>query len=138
MSKIYNKYLELKEQDSGKLYLFRCGGFYIFLADDAKKINDYVVLKITSFAKNVDKCGFPIASLDSYLKVFKNHKLDVVVVENYDLYTTQEKYEKIIVNVNIKMHKKGKISVYKKGNKICPISVYSLQTPLWFKTSLVR
>lgn len=43
-----------------------------------------------------------------------------------------------VVNVNIKMHKKGKISVYKKGNKICPISVYSLQTPLWFKTSLVR
>lgn len=96
MSKIYNKYLELKEQDSDKLYLFRCGGFYIFLADDAKKINDYVVLKITSFAKNVDKCGFPIASLDSYLKVFQNHKLDVVVVENYDLYTAQEKYEKII------------------------------------------
>ena len=42
------------------------------------------------------------------------------------------------VNVNIKMHKKGKISVYKKGNKICPNCVYSLQTPLWFKTSLVR
>ena len=42
------------------------------------------------------------------------------------------------VNVNIKMHKKGKISVYKKENKICPISVYSLQTSLWFKTSLVR
>ena len=44
----------------------------------------------------------------------------------------------LTVNVNIKMHKKGKISVYKKGNKICPISVYSLQTSLWFKTSLVR
>ena len=44
----------------------------------------------------------------------------------------------VFVNVNIKMHKKGKISVYKKGNKICPISVYSLQTSLWFKTSLVR
>ena len=42
------------------------------------------------------------------------------------------------VNVNIKMHKKGKISVYKKGNMICPNCVYSLQTPLWFKTSLVR
>ena len=96
MSKIYDKYLELKKQDDKKLYLFRCGGFYIFLADDAKKINDYVVLKITSFAKNVEKCGFPIASLDSYLKVFHNHKLDVVVIDDYGLKNIDEKYEKLV------------------------------------------
>ena len=71
-------------------------GFYIFLADDAKKINDYVVLKITSFAKNVEKCGFPIASLDSYLKVFHNHKLDVVVIDDYGLINIDEKYEKLV------------------------------------------
>lgn len=96
MSKIYDKYLELKKQDNKKLYLFRCGGFYIFLADDAIKINDYVVLKITNFSKNIKKCGFPIASLDSYLKVFHNHKLDVAVIENYEVLNIEEKYEKLV------------------------------------------
>lgn len=96
MSKIHDKYIELKAQDANKLYLFKCGGFYIFLEDDAKKINDYVVLKITPFGKNLVKCGFPAASLENYLKVFQNQKLDIAVIEDFELYTAQEKYEKII------------------------------------------
>ncbi len=85
MSKIYDKYLELKNEDSTKLYLFRSGKFYIFLGDDVDFINEYVVLKKVKFSNETYKCGFPDAVLDQYLKVFKNHNLDVVVVENYDL-----------------------------------------------------
>ena len=43
MSKIYNKYLELKEENNEKMYLFKSGRFYIFLADDCDKINEYMV-----------------------------------------------------------------------------------------------
>lgn len=35
MSKLYDKYLELKKKDESKMYLFRCGNFYIFLDEDA-------------------------------------------------------------------------------------------------------
>lgn len=96
MSKIYNKYLELKENDSEKLYLFPCGNFYIFLADDAYKINDYVVLKTTYFAKDVVKCGFPKASMDSYLKIFHHHNLDVFLVEDTSLSSSNNRLESII------------------------------------------
>ena len=90
MSKLYDKYLELKKKDESKMYLFRCGNFYIFLDDDAYQINEYVVLKITSFAKNVCKCGFSLSSLDNYLKVFQNHKLSIEVVEPTEVILSDE------------------------------------------------
>lgn len=85
MSKIYAKYLELKENDPNKLYLFKSGKFYIFIADDCEKINEYVVLKKVKFTNDVYKCGFPENVLDDYLRVFKNQNLDVSVVENTSL-----------------------------------------------------
>ena len=84
MSKIYQKYLELKEKDTTKLYLFRCGNFYIFLDEDAKEINNYAVLKLTKFTQNIMKCGFPVNSLENYMKVFKNQNLDIEVIEHYE------------------------------------------------------
>ena len=76
MSKIYAKYLELKEKDKEKLYLFKSGKFYIFIADDCDAINDYVVLKKVKFTNEVYKCGFPENVLEDYLRVFKNHNLN--------------------------------------------------------------
>lgn len=84
MSKIYNQYLKLKQKDSQSLYLFRCGKFYIFIADDCEIINDYVVLKKTKFTNECMKCGFPINVLDEYLRVFRNHNLSVQVIEEIE------------------------------------------------------
>lgn len=81
MSKIYNKYLELKKENPNKLYLFHSGKFYIFIADDVETINQYVVLKKTKFTKEINKCGFPNNSYDDYMRVFQNHHLDIEVVE---------------------------------------------------------
>lgn len=83
MSKIYEKYLILKQRDDKKLYLFKNGNFYIFLKDDCDYINEYVVLKKTLFTKDVYKCGFPIQSLEQYMHVFHNHKLNVEVIDDY-------------------------------------------------------
>jgi DNA mismatch repair ATPase MutS len=84
MSKIQELYIELKEKDPNKLYLFRCGKFYIFIGEDADKINEYVVLNKTPFTKELMKCGFPNSSLDNYMRVFKNHNLDICIIENLD------------------------------------------------------
>ena len=83
MSQIYDKYSRLKNEDKETLYLFRSGNFYIFIGEDAEKINEYVVLKKTNFCKEAMKCGFPIGSLEEYLKVFNNHGLKIQVVENF-------------------------------------------------------
>lgn len=82
--KIYDKYKELKEQNSSKMYLFRNGNFYIFLDKDADIINEYVVLKKTNFTKDVQKCGFPVNSKAAYLKVFQNHGLNIEIIEKIE------------------------------------------------------
>lgn len=62
--------------------MFRCGNFYIFLADDCDYINNYVVLKKVKFTNDICKCGFPKNSLEDYMLVFKNHNLDIEVIED--------------------------------------------------------
>lgn len=82
MSKMYNKYLELKKENSEKMYLFKCGNFYIFLADDCDRINEFIVLKKTKFSNECMKCGFPISVLDDYLRVFRNQNLPIEMVDD--------------------------------------------------------
>lgn len=84
MSKIYDKYLELKEKNQEKLYLFKSGKFYIFVGDDVDKINEYVVLKKTNFTKDVYKCGFPDTSLEDYLRVFGNQHIDIEIINSIE------------------------------------------------------
>lgn len=105
MSRIYNKYLELKEKNQDKLYLFHCGNFYIFLAEDADMINNYVVLKRTKFTRDIMKCGFPVGSKEEYLKVFQNQNLDVEVIENPLLPEDINERERVILEMikNIKI-----------------------------------
>lgn len=83
MSKIYDKYIELKKMDNNKLYLFKSGKFYIFIAEDCDTINDYIVLKKVPFSTTY-KCGFPDSSLEQYLRVFKNQKLNIEIIEKIE------------------------------------------------------
>ena len=99
MSKIYEKYLELKSIDKNKLYLFKSGKFYIFIADDCDKINDYIVLKKVKFTNNVLKCGFPENSLSDYMRVFKNQNLNIEIIENIEL--KKESINDFILNIDI-------------------------------------
>ena len=94
MSQIYEKYVALKGKDKNKMYLFRSGNFYIFLGEDADKINEYVVLKKTQFCKETMKCGFPVSSLEAYLRVFNNHALKVEVIEKEGI-----SYEEILTSL---------------------------------------
>ena len=82
MSKLYDKYVELKRKDSDKYYLFRSGIFYIFLDSDAKKISSITTLSLGRLNDSVVKCGFPKNSLDKYLDIFKNLGVDVEVIES--------------------------------------------------------
>ena len=81
MSKIVREYNRLKSKNKDTLYLFKVGKFYIFIGEDVNTINNYMVLKITKFSNEYDKCGFPVERLDDYLRVFKNLKLDVEVID---------------------------------------------------------
>ncbi len=94
MSKLYNQYLELKSKNKDIFYLFRCGNFYIFIGDDAKDISEKVVLKLTPFTKDIMKCGFPLSSLQDYMRVFANLGLNVEVIEKKEM-SLEEKQNKV-------------------------------------------
>jgi len=101
---IYEKYLELKKENSDKLYLFKIGLFYDFIDEVAIKISKITTLKLINHSKDILKCGFPENSLDKYMDIFNNIGINVVIVndnnlekENNDL----EKYLNKIKNIDI-------------------------------------
>lgn len=105
MSKFYETYLSLKRKDKEKLYLFRMGNFYIFLADDAKRVSTVTTLKITSFNHDIVKCGFPIIAKDKYLEIFQNIHLNVEVIEALPKGLKKDRIDQVLakikkVNVN--------------------------------------
>lgn len=83
MSKIYDKYLELKSSSncvSNTLYLFRTGLFYIFIDNDARLVSNLFNLKLGNLNDTVVKCGFPANSLQKYLTLFKSTPYNVEIV----------------------------------------------------------
>ena len=83
MSKLYEKYLYLKNLDKSKIYLIKSGVFYIALEDDALELADKFNFKITNLNDKVVKCGFPEARLNYYTNLLNalNIKYEVVKPE---------------------------------------------------------
>ena len=71
MSKLYQKYAKLKENNEDLIYLFLCGNFYIALDSDAIILNELFGMKLTKFSNLCDKCGFPKNSLEKYVNMFE-------------------------------------------------------------------
>lgn len=81
MSKLMNLYMNLKNQNSDTIYLFKIGLFYNFLNDDAKLISNLLNLKITNLSPEIIKCGFPYNSLDKYLKLLSNLPYKIKIID---------------------------------------------------------
>lgn len=102
MSKLYQKYQELKKQNPEKSYLFKSGIFYIFLDEDAKKLSPILNLKITNLNETVVKCGFPVNTIQKYLNIFKTLPYEIELVETSESkpisntqYSSLKNYEEI-------------------------------------------
>lgn len=101
MSKLYVKYLKMKNNDKSKYYLFQSGMFYIFLDEDAINISKKVPLKVTNLNSEVVKCGFPKNSLNKYVEIFNNLGIDVLVIEDNANDNVKDKIIKMIKEVDI-------------------------------------
>lgn len=99
MSKLYDNYLKLKEENNNKLYLFKSGNFYIFIDEDAKKINEITTLKLAKLNDNIVKCGFPGNALEKYKSIFKNLSIDFEIIEEVKL--DKDSIIKKITNIDI-------------------------------------
>lgn len=81
MSKVIEKYNELKKIDKNMLYAFKIGAFYVFLNEDAEFVSKKLKLKITPFGNNCIKCGVPIKSKESKLKILDSQKIKYNIIE---------------------------------------------------------
>lgn len=94
MSKLFETYKNLKNQDSQTAYLFKSGIFYIFLAEDAENIGPVLNLKSTKLNDKVIKCGFPISAYDKYLNILKqtNYNIKIIDLKNNIKFNIDEFY----------------------------------------------
>lgn len=95
MSKLYKKYLQLKETENEKMYLFKVGIFFLFLDEDAKKISDMLDLKLTTLSGDVLKCGFPTSKITKYTKILDSCNINYEIIDmETDKALTKEDYLK--------------------------------------------
>lgn len=100
MSKLCNKYQKLKKQED-IAYLFKVGIFYLFLDEDAKKMNQELGLKCTHLNNDVLKCGFPIDSINKYANILKEKKIkfkiiDKEIIDEEENYLNNVKLKKVL------------------------------------------
>lgn len=88
MSKLYQKYVSLKVQNSNQLYLFRSGIFYIFIDEDAKLMSSILNLKLTNLNPMILKCGFPVSKIEKYSALIKaaNFSFEIIDLSNNTSY----------------------------------------------------
>ena len=82
MSKLYQKYEKLKDNNEDLIYLFLCGNFYIALDSDAIILNELFGMKLTKFSNICDKCGFHKNSLEKYINMFEEKNIKYRLIEN--------------------------------------------------------
>ena len=100
MSKLFEIYKNLKQNDNETLYLFKSGIFYIFLDNDAKIINKILDLKLTNLNDTIVKCGFPANSLQKYLKLLSFTDYNIKIIDNSN--TTSYTINDYGLNIEIK------------------------------------
>lgn len=86
MSKLYDIYKKLKNENNETIYLFKSGVFYICLDDDAKILSKIYNLKLTNLNVDIVKCGFPCSSFNKYYKLFVNDNINFRIVENNTIF----------------------------------------------------
>lgn len=115
MSKIYNKYIELKSNPNyipNTLFLFKSGLFFIFIDQDAKLMSNSLNLKLSMLNNDIVKCGFPINSFQKYYNLIKNttpYNVEIVSLQetntisssNYLAYENSKNIIDDIINTNI-------------------------------------
>lgn len=91
MSKLYEKYLQLKKDSSNTIYLFKSGIFYISIQEDAELLANEFSFKITNLNEEIIKCGFPQTRLGYYIQQLQEKNIKFQIID--------PKYEKIQNNV---------------------------------------
>lgn len=95
MSKLLNKYNELKKKDDSSIYIFRSGIFYNCINDDAKLLNEKLGLKLSNLSPDIEKCGFPLKSLEKFKEKMNSIHIKYEIIDELPESTINEYYNNI-------------------------------------------
>lgn len=106
MSKLYLRYIKLKNINSNTIYLFKSGIFYIALADNAIKLSDQLGLHLTKLNDDIVKAGFPVKSRNYYVQLLNTLSIPFQfidetygIIDNYSDYYNNEDLKLIVNNI---------------------------------------
>lgn len=106
MSKLYTKYLKLKEKNANTVYLFKAGIFYLALSEDAIKLSTTLKLNLGKLNEEIPKVGFPVSSRERYVRLLEALSIPFQfvddtygVIENYSDYSNNEKLKSMISKI---------------------------------------
>lgn len=83
MSKLLNKYTELKNNNSKNVYLIKVGIFYNSLNEDAIFLNEEIGLKLTRLGNEIIKCGFPLSALNKYKHILDLKNIKYTIIDKF-------------------------------------------------------
>lgn len=90
MSKLYEVYKKLKNDYSDTVYLFQKWHFLYCIRRGCNFLSNKINLKLTNLNPSVVKCGFPSASLDKYVTLFKSNNINFKIIENDTVFSAEE------------------------------------------------
>lgn len=109
MSKLYDKYENLKSKEVDCLYLFLCGNFYIALDSDAIILNELFDMKLTKFSNLCDKCGFPKNSLEKYNSKLNDNNIKYKIINEISVDSKLERIKSLVNDIDIKSKDKEQL-----------------------------
>ncbi len=108
MSKLYDKYIKLKEKNSDTVYLFKAGIFYLALGEDAVRLSVSLKLNLGKLNEEIEKVGFPVSCRERYVRLLEALEIPFQfvddtygVIENYSDYSNNEKLIRSLSTIGI-------------------------------------
>ena len=82
MSKLYDNFVNFKDSNKDKIYLFKSGIFFIALNEDATKLSEIFGFKITNLNDTVTKCGFPAKRIEYYSSLLDKMNIEFELIDS--------------------------------------------------------
>ena len=101
MSKLATIYFAKKCLNPDLVYIFHCGIFYLFLEDDAMRMNEMFQLKITHLSPEISKCGFSESASQKYFTMLDQAHVSYEVIELEKKDTVEKRIVKRLKEVNL-------------------------------------
>lgn len=85
MSKLFERYKNLKLKDNKKIYIFLIGKFYTCLSDDAILLNKIFGYKIKDFYNQTTKVAFPTEALEKVTRILNINDIEYEILNKTKL-----------------------------------------------------